>query len=156
MWGKCEVIYSFSRPRHPCSTVNVRLPGREPFVPDTGPILSTFPALNRRQSACLFWGYIFTRTPDLLLVEDSSSGISDLGLKTVRLTPKLGQDKSETFPDHFTVHFGSGKILDFSRSFSVHFDSVSNNALKMIWKSPGDLEKSRICPICGQSDPLWA
>ena len=50
----------------------------------------------------------------------------------VRLEPKVSQigpqlDKSGTFSDHISVHFGSTK---------------------------SNLKKSRICPIWGQSDPL--
>ena len=41
------------------------------------------------------------------------------------------------------------QIRDFFRSNSVHFGSPSQNVLNLIWK------KSRICPIWGQSDPLW-
>ena len=77
---------------------------------------------------------------------------SDLrfGPKIDQIDPKL--DKLGTFSNHISVYyFGSPKqILDFLRSSSVHFGSVSRNVLKY------DLKKSRISPIWGQSDPLWA
>ena len=41
------------------------------------------------------------------------------------------------------------QIQDFSDQISVHFGSTSQNERK------SDLKKSRICPIWGQSDPLW-
>ena len=42
-----------------------------------------------------------------------------------------------------------GQIWDFLRSVSVHFDSARQKLLKLI------LIKSQICPIWGQSDPIW-
>ena len=58
--------------------------------------------------------------------------------KDVRFWHKFGRfgtkwEKSGTFSDHFSVHFGSR----------------SQNVLKF------DLKKSRICPFWCQSDPLW-
>ena len=57
--------------------------------------------------------------------------------KVGEIDPKVGEidpkwDKSVTFSDQISVHFGS-----------------SQNVLK------SDLKRSRICPIRGQSDPLW-
>ena len=51
--------------------------------------------------------------------------------KVGQIGPKL--DKSVTFPDQISEHFGA----------------VRQNVLK------SDRKKSRICPIWGQSDPLW-
>ena len=48
------------------------------------------------------------------------------------LAPKL--DKCGTFTDQISVYFSSG----------------IQNELKSV------LKKTRICPICGQSDPLWS
>ena len=43
-----------------------------------------------------------------------------------------------------------GQIRGFFRSDFSAFGAPAPNALKC------DLKKSRICPICGQSDPIWS
>ena len=53
----------------------------------------------------------------------------------------------------FDIQIGSDwpqieQIWDFLRSVSIHFGMYWN------W-SETDLKKSQICPICGQSDPIW-
>ena len=66
---------------------------------------------------------------------------SSLITRELRLALQLGQlgskwVKSWTFQDQFSVHFGS-------------VSSVSQNEQKT------DLKKSHICPIWGQSAPIW-
>ena len=58
-------------------------------------------------------------------------GISDLASKLGQIGPKW--DKSVTFSDQISEHFGAGR----------------QNALKLILKSP------RFVPFGGQSDPIW-
>ena len=57
-----------------------------------------------------------------------------------RFGPKVGQISSKW-----------GKSWIFFRSDSVHFGSVSQNVLNLIWK-----KNPRIGAIWGQSDPLWS
>ena len=57
----------------------------------------------------------------------------------VGLTPKVGQIGTQI-----------GQIRDFFRSDFSAFGAPAPYALK------SDLKKPRICPIWGQSDPLWS
>ena len=69
--------------------------------------------------------------------------------------PKVGQigtkwDKSGTFPDQISIHFDSAKCHEIWSEKVLDLSHTSQNVLK------SDLKKSRICPILGLYDPLWA
>ena len=91
-----------------------------------------------RLRVCFDWRITWFILNETYCVRCPAQGYK-LTFKHIRFASKMGQiapkwDKSVIFSDQISVHFGS----------------PSQNVLK------SDLKKSRICLICGQSDPLLA